>query len=280
MGAVMKTERYYLREIFPVLGNNGCNAYVDCYLPDKMHGIQLDTEQYPCLVICPGGAYMLVSERESEAMALKFISEGYRIFVLHYSVAPHRFPQQLLEVAGVVELIHQNVKVWCCDPDDIAIMGFSAGGHLACQYSNRYDCPEIREVLPNSKPVQKAILSYSVLTAKEPFVHRGSMENLLGHEPISPDEKGCSCELLVTEHTPPTFLWHTAEDRDVPVENSLLYAGALAAAKVPFELHVYPYGGHGLCTVDELTCVGLSERERYAHRWIGDCKKWLKLMSS
>lgn len=274
----MKTERFHLKEFFPELGKDGCNAYVDCYLPKPMEEMVLEKDTFPCLVICPGGGYSSVSERESEAIALQFLPEGYRIFIVHYSIAPHRFPQQLREVAGAMEIIYKNAEEWKCDTENVGIIGFSAGGHLACQYSNRYDCPEIREIFPESKPVQKAILSYPVITATRPFSHEGSFMNLLGHAPATPDEEGCSCELLVTENTPPTFLWHTAEDAVVPVENILMYAHALSAHKVPFELHIYPYGHHGLATVDGLTCVGLSDKIKHAHRWIEDCKKWWKMM--
>ena len=87
-----------------------------------------------------------------------------------------------------------------------------------------------------------------------------------------------SCERHVTGHTPPAFIWHTAPDDGVPVMNSLLYAGALSKHKIPFELHVYPYGGHGLSTVDTHTCDHLDEKTAHAHDWMDAVKKWLKLV--
>ena len=273
----MRVERLYLKEHFPELGKNDCNAYVDCYIVDEMKEMQLDYKLHPCMVICPGGGYGMVSAREAEPIALNFLSEGYCVFIVHYSVHPHQFPQQLLEVAGAVELIHQNAEEWVCDKDNIAIMGFSAGGHLAAQYSNRYNCPEIREVFPESKPVQRSVLCYPVITWEKKYPHAGTMKNFVGHEPVDGTEKGCSCELLVTENTPPAFIWHTTEDKTVPVENSLRYAHALSEHKVPFELHIYPFGWHGLATVDEHTCVGMNEKVEHCHQWIEDCKKWLKL---
>ena len=274
----MKIERFYLKEYFPELGKNNCNAYVDCYIPDELKGTVLEQSIYPSLVICPGGGYGMVSEREAEPVALQFLAEGYRVFVIYYSVAPNKFPQQLLEVAGAMEILHKNADEWNCDVNNVAIMGFSAGGHLAAQYSNRFDCPEIHKVFPDSRPVHKTILAYPVITAEKPYAHEGTMYNFVGHEPESMEEKGCSCELLVTENTPPTFMWHTAEDATVPVENSLIYAKALSAKKVPFELHIYPYGRHGLSTVDKLTCAQLDEKAIHAHQWMKDCKRWLKLM--
>ena len=247
----MICERHYLKEYFPELGEQDCNAYVDCYIPDTI-GIVKD-KKYPSMVVCPGGGYHGVSDREAEVIGLQFLSMEYRVFVITYSVAPHAFPQQLREVAGAMELIYQNAKEWSIDVNKIGIIGFSAGGHLAAQYSNRYDCPEVREIFPESKPVQASILSYAVLSADPRYRHAGTIRNFVGHaDPIDVTEKGCSCDLIVSDKTPPTFLWHTAEDQAVPVECSLLYAQALSAHKVPFELHIYPYGKHGLATADDL----------------------------
>lgn len=271
----MKVERIYLKDEFPQLGED-CGASVDCYIPMQMEEMGVEFI-HPCLVVCPGGGYAMTSEREGEPIALNFLNDGYAAFVIHYSVAPKCFPQQLLEVAAVMELIHKNAKAWHCDADDIAIIGFSAGGHLAAQYSIRYDCPEVRAVFPESKPVQKAILGYPVITGNSQYTHRDTRNNFVGHETAETDEKGFSCELRVTEKTPPTFIWHTVADAAVPVENSLLYAMALSAHKVPYELHIYPYGEHGLATVDEWTNVNLPREYAYCHSWMKDCKKWLKL---
>ncbi len=275
----MRFETIYLKEYFPELGEEGCNAYVECCLPDNCQnaGEVLLEKTFPAMVICPGGGYGMTSDREAEVVALQFLSEGYRTFVIRYSVAPHCFPQQLREVAAVMELIYKYADEWKIDVTRIGIIGFSAGGHLAAQYSNRYDCPEVRELFPESKPVNASILSYAVLTAHPEFKHGGSIRHYVGYEPTERNEKGCSCELMVTEKTPPTFLWHTAEDKTVPVENSLLYAQALSAHKVPFELHVYPYGCHGLSTANKLLYDGLEERYAHATKWIEDVKTWLEL---
>ena len=270
--------RIYLKDKFPELGDNGCNAYVDCYIPAPIEIVQ--NKKYPCIVICPGGGYAFTSDREAEVIAMQYLAEGYRAFVVHYSVAPHAFPQQLREVAGVMELIYQHAKEWKIDVTKVGIIGFSAGGHLAAQYSNRYDCPEVREVFPESKPVQASILSYGVLTAKPEYTHKKTIYNFVGgHTPTDVTEKGCSCELTVTEKTPPTFLWHTAADASVPVECSLFYAQALSAHKVPFELHVYPYGQHGLSIANELVYAEpVDKKTARTQRWVEDSKTWLKLM--
>ena len=218
----------------------------------------------------------MCSQREAEPVALNFLPDGINVFVLNYSVAPHRYPAQLREVAAGIELIYQNAEAWHCDTARIAIMGFSAGGHLAAHYSNTYDCPEVRMLFPDSKPAQASILCYPVITADPLWAHLGSFNALTGKNERTAEEiERLSCNKLVTCSTPPTFLWHTSADQSVPVMNSLLYAQALSEHKVPFELHVYPQGGHGLSTADERTLCEVLPEHRYAHTWLDCARKWL-----
>lgn len=272
----MTNERFYLKEYFPELGANGANAYIDTYVPETIY----KKKKYPCMVVIPGGGYHATSDREAEVIGIPFMAEGYRIVVVRYSVAPHRFPQHLREVAGAMELIYQHAEEWNIDTTKISIIGFSAGGHLAAQYSNRYNCPEVREIFPDSKPVQAAILCYAVLSADERYRHAGTIKNYVGHsDPVEPTECLVSCELTVTEDTPPTYLWHTAEDGAVPVECSLIYAQALRAHKVPFELHIYPYGQHGLALANETVYEEtLPPEKAYVQKWVDEVKGWLKLI--
>jgi acetyl esterase/lipase len=272
----MLNDRIYLKEYFPELGENGCDASIDYYIPECI----FEKKKYPCMVVCPGGGYHMTSNREAEVVGMPFLAEGYRIVVVNYSVAPHHFPQMLLEVAGAMELIYKYAEEWHIDTNKISIMGFSAGGHLASQYSNRYNCPEVRALFPESKPVQASVLCYAVLSADPRYRHSGTIKQFVGHEdPIEENELGCSCDMIVSENTPPTFLWHTFEDATVPVECSLLYAKALSAHKVPFELHVYPYGPHGLSLADETVYENaLPAKTAYVHQWIDSAKAWLKLI--
>lgn len=278
----MICERLYLNDYYPELGENGCNAYVDCYIPSRPEnaGETLKNKKYPCMVICPGGGYSFTSDREAEPIALQFFALGYRVFIIRYSVKPHSFPQPLREIAGLMEILYDRAEEWNADVSKTAIIGFSAGGHLAAQYSNRYDCPEVRALFPESKPVQASILCYAVLSAKPGYTHKGTITNFVGgYEPEDMTHKGCSCELTVTEKTPPTFLWHTAQDQAVPVECSLWYAQELSAHKIPFELHIYPYGQHGLATVDGLGYKEKPEANIFRnHKWIEDAKSWLEMI--
>ncbi len=267
-----------LKKAFPRLGNESGDPVLTIYLPDNLVEMGRQNQKRPCLLICPGGAYAYCSQREAEPIGLHFLPAGYNVFILNYSVAPNRFPTQLREAAAAMELIHSHAGDWHCDVNRIAIMGFSAGGHLAAHYANCYDWPEVREIFPKSKPVQASILCYPVISADSSVSHMGSFENLLGHSPLTPVEaKRFSCNLQVTDHSPPAFLWHSATDEAVPVMNSLLYAQALANCKVPFTLHIYSAGSHGLATADEETNEYIEPAVRQAADWIDSAKKWLRI---
>ena len=266
----------HLAERFPQLAQNGCDPKLAVYLPDNMTDMGRGDQKRPCLLVCPGGGYRGVSQREGEPIALHFLPYGYNVFVLWYSVNPNRFPTQLREVAGAMEVIYEYAEAWHCDTEKIAIMGFSAGGHLAAHYSNAYDWAEVRELFPQSKPVNAALLCYPVITAELKHTHIGSFRNLLGKEELTQEEQlRFSCNRMVTERTPPTFLWHTRRDQMVPVMNTLLYGQALAENDVPFAVHIYPEGVHGLATVDSVTNDGLTPAAELARDWLDAAHKWL-----
>ena len=274
----MRYEVIHLNERFPALSQNGCDPTLTVYLPDNMIEMGRGDEKHPCMLICPGGGYHGVSPREGEPIAMHFLPQGYNVFVLRYSVAPNRFPTQLREVAAAMEAIYENAEEWHCDTNKIAILGFSAGGHLAAHYSNAYAWPEVREMFPESKAVNASVLCYPVITADPNHAHLGSFQNLLGKETLSPEEQArFSCEKMVTPQTPPTFLWHTCMDQLVSVMNPLLYGQALAENKVPFAVHIYPEGVHGLATVDHVTNGELSPAVVHAKDWLDAVHKWLSV---
>ncbi len=274
----MKYEKLHLKEYYDFLGQNDADPVLEIYLPYNMTEMNRQNQKRPCMVVCPGGGYWVCSQRESEPIALHFLPEGFNVFVLTYSTAPHRFPTAMREVAAVMELIYKNADEWNCDTEKVAIIGFSAGGHLAAYYSNMYDCKEVREAFPESKAVNASLLSYPVITADPKVAHKGSFENLLGHYPEGEELEYFSCDSQVDENTPPTFIWHTAEDTCVPVENSLRYATALTRNKVPVELHIYPFSYHGLSTCDKQTIDNPDKNIIYNSAWLDNAKKWLKLI--
>lgn len=271
--------KLHLKEHFPILGENGKDPYVEIYSPTNMDLDLCRDAKRPCLVILPGGGYSRISPREAEPIALHFLPLGYHTFVVHYTPGPeHNFPTQLREVAAVMELIHQNAEQWLCDTEHIAIMGFSAGGHLAAHYTNAYDWPEVRQVFPNSHPVHACVLAYPVISADPTVAHVESFENLLGRQ-LSPEEQDrFSCNNMVSDRTPPTFLWHTAADQLVPVENSLLYAQALAQHKIPFEVHIFPNGKHGLSTVKSDPAKAIQGKGLRNRPWLEHARSWLDMI--
>ncbi|MBO4431892.1 MAG: alpha/beta hydrolase [Clostridia bacterium] len=273
----MQVLRKHLKEIYPFLGEDGKDPYVDIYLPYNMAEMKRQNDVRATMVICPGGAYFFCSERESEPIALKFLDMGFNVFVINYSVAPHRYPSQLIEVAALFDYINKNATDLHCDTKKIGIIGFSAGGHLAAHYSNLWDDAIIKEKFGATYKPAASILCYPVISTKD--AHRGSFENLLGHFPETEEEiNRFSCEKLVGRQTPPTFLFHTFEDTTVPVQNSIYYANALADNGIPFEIHIYPYGWHGLATCDSLTLDSNNDKLPYISDWVIRVKHWLNVL--
>jgi acetyl esterase/lipase len=232
------------------------------------------------VIVCPGGGYVNLSGREDEIVALQYAAAGFQVFLLHYGVGEHSANfAPLVQACSAIRYIREHAAELHVRPDRIFITGFSAGGHLAAHYSTMYNCKEVREVFPESKSVNASILSYPVITADFKYAHKGSFINLIGHEPESKEEQDYfSCDCQVDENTPPAFIWHTATDDCVPVKNSFLYAEALTKHKVPVELHIYPFGHHGMSTCDEHTLDNINEVTVHNHLWLTSVKNWLKLI--
>ena len=206
----------------------------------------------PAVMIFPGGAYRYCSDREGEPVALAFLAAGYQAFVLRYSVAENAaFPKPLNDAETALDLIRNRAGEWGVDPDKIAVCGFSAGGHLAAAIGT------MGRVRPNA-----LILAYPCILE--------SMSSIMP-APIP------SLERQVTGQTPPTFIFATSADKRVPVENSLQFAVALDRARVPFELHIFQNGGHGLALATPVTSAGLREHvDSDAAQWFDLCLNWLE----
>lgn len=245
-------------------------------------------EKRKALLVIPGGGYGIVSEREAEPIARKFYAEGYNAFILHYSVTPEKItdkktglPKPLLEASKAMALIRRNAEKYNIIPDKIAVIGFSAGGHLAATLATMWHLDFVAEnagiEYGENKP-DAAILSYPVITSDASEWHEGSFRNLLsGSSDFEADKELYSAEKQVSEKTCPCFIWHTAADNSVPVANSLYMASALSKAKIPFELHVYPLGCHGLSTAEADVLRGNQSRdEKYVSAWVKNAVKWLK----
>lgn len=226
------------------------------------------------IVICPGGGYGGLAGHEGKNYALWLNEAGVAGFVLKYRLgsAGYRHPVMLQDAARAVRTVRARAAEWKVDPNRIGIMGSSAGGHLASTLLTHFDAgkPDAEDPVErqSSRP-NLGILCYAVITMGQ-YTHQGSKNNLLGNQPSPELVWSLSNELQVTPQTPPTFLWHTYEDTAVPVENSLQFAEALRKAGVPFDLHIYQKGPHG---------IGLGSREldfKNVHPWAHDCLFWMK----
>ncbi len=196
------------------------------------------------VVIFPGGGYGGLAAHEGEGYARFLAEAGIAAFVVKYRLgsAGHRHPAMLEDALSAVAAVRSRAAEFGVDPRKIGVMGSSAGGHLTAHALVGW--PQYASDV--SLRPDFGILCYPVILSDGPYAHKGSMRNLAG-ENASPellDE--LSCERHVTADTPPCFIWHTGEDAGVPLENSLAFAAALRQKKVPFELHVYNKGRHGL----------------------------------
>lgn len=235
------------------LSHDGVMPTYTTYIPEIYPEYQRLCER-PTVIICPGGGYNHHSPREGEAIALKMNSYGFNAVVLRYSLAPNEYPCALYELAKLVSIVKEHTEEWHVKKNAVFAAGFSAGGHLAASLGNMWNSRELSEKLDLSNESMRPdglLLGYPVITSGQ-FAHRGSFEKLLGMQYAALVDT-VSQEKLVNEHTPPAFLWHTFEDGSVPVENTLFFADALRKKGVHFELHIFPYGGHGLGLATEET---------------------------
>lgn len=220
------------------------------------------------MVILPGGGYGGLAAHEGKDYAEWLAKNGVTSFVLKYRLgsAGYRHPVMLGDAARAVRTVRARAGEWGVDPKRVGIMGSSAGGHLASTLLTHFDEGDSAtsdSIEKESSRPTLGILCYPVISLGE-YTHQGSKRNLLGENPPEELVKLLSNELQVTTNTPPTFLWHTMEDTAVPAQNSMLFAMALQKNKVPYELHVYEKGRHG---------IGLAN----GHPWTEQCLRWLKL---
>ncbi|HVX44605.1 MAG TPA: alpha/beta hydrolase [Mycobacteriales bacterium] len=208
------------------------------------------------VLVLPGGGYHTQAPHESEPIARWLNRLGLAGFVLDYRVEPDRHPAPLVDAKAAMRFIRRHDGI---DPDRVAVLGFSAGGHLAATLSVGTPTPDATD---DTRP-DLAVLCYPVITF---LADSGSMRNLLGPDPRDTDRELLSPERHVDDRTPPTFLWHTADDEAVEVRNSFLYGTALAEREIPFEMHIFPHGKHGLGLAPEDPAVG---------QWPSLCAQWL-----
>lgn len=226
------------------------------FIPKITAYLHEDGVKRPSILVVPGGGYCIVAPSEGEPVALKFYEKGYQTFVLTYTVdllqmAPLRL-QPLKDISRAVRYIRSRADEFSADENRLAVCGFSAGGHLCGSLCVHYEDIEdaAEEYRSISNRPDAAILSYPVITSGKK-AHRGSFISLYGKDAAPEDLEYMSLEKHVTEQTPPCFLWATATDATVPVENSELFEQACREKGVPCAFHMFSYGRHGLSLANE-----------------------------
>ncbi len=233
------------------------SEHEECYLVSYLceNVARVDLPPRKTIIVCPGGGYEFLSEREAEPIAKKYLAEGLNVFVLYYSVgekAKDFVP--IIELAMAITHVRENCELYNVDPNAIFVTGFSAGGHLAASSATLWNHSIVRKALGIEDGVHEerinrptgVILCYPVITAGE-FAHRPSIANLCGKKEYEAvDGEIFSLEKQVNSETVPAFIWHTFADKLVSVQNTMLYSDAMLKHKIPFELHIYPHGSHGL----------------------------------
>ena len=222
------------------------------YIPDISEEMK-NMKVKPSVLVLPGGAYKFCSDREAEPIALAYLAKGFNAFVLRYSLnEKSAFPTPLNDASKALKFIRDNAAEFYTDPQKIAVIGFSAGGHLAAALSTMSD----------DKP-NACILGYPcILSSTSPIL-------------ASPVE---SVTDYVTDKTPPTFIFAASNDGAVPIENSLSYAEALNRNGISFELHIFEDGDHGFSLGTDVVCASQEAQESCKPNayWLDRSVQWLK----
>ncbi|OLS42182.1 alpha/beta hydrolase [Bacillus sp. MRMR6] len=247
------------------LDNSGFNT--DC--PSIQLYLLEGEGPHPVMIVAPGGAYFFRADHEAHPVARWLNSIGISAIVLNYRVTPYKHPDPLTDAQRAIRMARYHREKWNIDPERVGILGFSAGGHLASTVGTHFDLGNELSGDPidrlSCRP-DLMVLCYPVITMGE-HTHEGSRTNLLGENPKDEELALLSNETQITSDTPPAFLWHTADDAAVDVENSLQFAAGLSRHKIPFDLHVFESGQHGL---------GLAEEHPEAVVWPNLCETWLR----
>lgn len=297
----MRTETFYLYE-------DRTDVTLTSYLLDESPELAKSSAR-SAIIINPGGAYMVLSDREAEPIAMRFAGMGFQTFVLRYSILtgsenkwpedvsslPERrpeaeYPAPLLELGKSMLLVREHAKEWHVNPEQIGICGFSAGGHNVTLYASAW----FHSVVTEGLHAKAEDLRPAFCIAGYPFVDWELQYNLemdkatrdayrwmyldyFGTADPSPEKmRECSANYLVTEQTAPTFLWTTSTDQSVYPVHSLRLAAAMIGKQVPCEFHMFGEGHHGLALADEATRQNPDDVSEVVAQWTSMAEKWIR----
>ena len=255
-------------------------ATLTTYILDKRTLTTRTWNKRPAVIVCPGGGYEFCSDREDEPVALAFAGHGFHAFVLNYSCKPTGFPGAITELSKAVAYVRSIAEANDIDPDQIYVCGFSAGAHLACSLGMYWNTDWLKGytgITGDENKPNGMILSYPVITDKPGILHQGSLDSFLCGNEQHRDK--FALEEHVTKDTPPAFIWHTCTDNGVPVENSLLLAMAMRQQKIDLELHIFPFGAHGLSLANDITADAAwndAHHRPEVECWMDMACRWVK----
>lgn len=257
------------------------SVYMDAYLPEPHKEIAIKSRR--AIIVFPGGGYRFCSGRESDPVARKFLGEGFSVFVLYYSLCEKaREPRQLIDASMAVEHVRKNAEEYGVDPDKIFVCGFSAGGHLAASIGTLWhtDYAKTSPDMPYgiNRP-NGMILCYPVINTVK-YLENSNEKGKIEYGDPDTDVGALTSQLdlqVKSGLTPPAYIWTTFEDTLVPPENSIHFALAMQKEKIPYELHVYKHGWHGLslCT-PEVDRSGKAQLFADVATWADEAAAWAK----
>ena len=274
----MNTKTINLYEYFGMPRKQGVSGYLKCLIKDQSNTYG-QKYKYPAMLVLPGGGYAYCSPREADPIAIRYSVYGFQTFILDYTQASiENYPTQFLEAAMAMIYIRENTDMYSIGKDMVCAVGFSAGGHLCGCLATLFDDPIAQKIFSKRANLIRpdaVVLSYPVITSGAK-AHSGSFDNLCGNDQNL--REYLSLEKRVKNNSSPAFLWHTFEDGAVPVFNSLAYALSCENNNVPFSLHIYEKGGHGLATaeLDTNPQAVLNKTSMSANKWLKLSVKWLK----
>lgn len=278
----MITQKINLYEYFKIKKPEGARGVLTTYIRDLSSEIDLERKA-PAMLVIPGGGYYMVSDREGEPVAMRYLALGFNAFVLDYSVAEDsalKYPYQIAEAAMAMAYLRINAENLNIDPEKIAAVGFSAGGHLCAMLGSFHNCPETGKVFKPTVCVKPnaVVLGYPVISSDISFAHIGSFINLCGEENKELMKK-VDVLNLIDENSAPAFIWSTFNDNVVPCQNAIEAALKYKKSGVPVSLHVFGKGEHGLSVADATVYKAdkaLKEMSVSVPEWVRLSVEWLE----